>query len=118
MADASANKLDSDKAVKFQECLSDSSISKHHPTQKYNRKDVKQRLVVESWLDDQLRQLYNCKSDQDKYPEIDLDDLLKLEFGFRRDFVKKILHDAPLQQSIDSFIDNLFAQITDLKPLS
>lgn len=33
---------------------------KQQPTQKYDRKEIQKRLDIESWMDEQLRDLYEC----------------------------------------------------------
>ena len=32
---------------------------KHVPTQRYDRKEIQKRLDLESWMDDELKQLYD-----------------------------------------------------------
>ncbi|KAI6646939.1 Protein phosphatase 1 regulatory subunit 14B-like [Oopsacas minuta] len=116
MANASKDNIECEKAVKFNPDVPDGSMLKHHPTQKYNRKEVQKRLVVEAWMDDQLRSLYNCISEQESYPEIDLDDILRLKESYRHDFIEKSLIDA--KHSTDAFIVELLSRIQEIKPLS
>ena len=33
---------------------------KQQPTQKYDRKEIQKRLDIESWMDEQLRELFEC----------------------------------------------------------
>ena len=116
MADANEVNSGLEKSVKFMSTILDRTGFKQHPTQKYNRKEVQKRLVVEAWMDEQLRYLYNCTSDQDKYPEIDLDDIVKLEPHCRYDYIQKSLLDA--KHSIDAFIIELLSRVLDISPLS
>lgn len=46
--------------VKFIEDGSDKPhVVKHVPTQKYNRKEIQKRLDIESWMDEQLKELFD-----------------------------------------------------------
>lgn len=50
--------------VKFLDESGDkANLVKHVPTQKYNRKEIQKRLDIESWMDDQLRYLFDTESD-------------------------------------------------------
>lgn len=45
--------------VKFSEDGSEKpNLVKHVPTQKYNRKEIQKRLEIESWMDEQLKGLF------------------------------------------------------------
>ena len=116
MADANELNSGSEKSVKFMNTVLDRTGLKQHPTQKYNRKEVQKRLVIEAWMDERLRSLYNCTSDLDKYPEIDLDDIVKLEQQCRYDYIQKSLMDA--KHSTDAFIVELLSRVLDITPLS
>ena len=116
MANANNGKSESEKSVKFKSTPSEGTVYKYHPTQKYNRKEVQKRLVVETWMDEQMRILYNCGSDLDSYPEMDLDDILRLEDSFRQEFIEKNLQNAA--HPINEFVLELLSRILDLKPLS
>ena len=34
---------------------------RQQPTQKYDRKEIQKRLDVENWMDEQLRDLFDCE---------------------------------------------------------
>lgn len=116
MADSNEQTIEPKKSVKFMSAVFDRTGFKQHPTQKYNRKEVQKRLIVEAWMDEQLRFLYNCTSDQVKYPEIDLDDILQLEPHCRYDYIQKSLIEA--KHSTNSFIIELLSRVLDISPLS
>ena len=37
---------------------------RQQPTQKYDRKEIQKRLDIENWMDEQLRDLYDCEVSQ------------------------------------------------------
>ncbi|XP_008056353.1 protein phosphatase 1 regulatory subunit 14C, partial [Carlito syrichta] len=45
-------------------------------TVKYDRKELRKRLVLEEWIVEQLSQLYGCEEEEMPDVEIDIDDLL------------------------------------------
>ncbi|NXE13040.1 PP14C phosphatase, partial [Lophotis ruficrista] len=45
-------------------------------TVKYDRKELRKRLVLEEWIVEQLGQLYGCEEEEMPDVEIDIDDLL------------------------------------------
>jgi protein phosphatase 1 regulatory subunit 14C len=45
-------------------------------TAKYDRKELRKRLVLEEWIVEQVGQLYSCEEEEIPDVEIDLDDLL------------------------------------------
>lgn len=48
--------------VKFDECVGESKNKpKAPPTKRYDRKEIQKRLDVENWMDEQLRDLFDCK---------------------------------------------------------
>ena len=116
MANANEVKSQCEKSVKFLSGPSEGSVNKHHPTQKYNRKEVQKRLVIETWMDEQLRSLYDCDSDLDSYPEMDLDDILRLEETYRQEYIEKNLQKA--EHPVNEFVLELLSRILDLKPIS
>lgn len=69
-------KFDTDDVIERQK-------QRQPPTQRYDRKEVQKRLDIEQWMDDQLKILFGCKSDTDTYPELDLDDVLKIDDSSR-----------------------------------
>ena len=48
------------KGVRFKDDAVDKPYPmKHVPTQHYNRKEIQKRLELETWMDDQLKELYD-----------------------------------------------------------
>ena len=48
--------------VKFLEDSGDKpTLVKHVPTQKYNRREIQKRLDIESWMDEQLKDLFESE---------------------------------------------------------
>uniref|UniRef100_A0A3B3HX32 Protein phosphatase 1, regulatory (inhibitor) subunit 14C n=1 Tax=Oryzias latipes TaxID=8090 RepID=A0A3B3HX32_ORYLA len=47
-------------------------------TVKYDRKELRKRLVLEEWIIEQLSDLYDCEEDEMPEVEIDIDDLLEV----------------------------------------
>ena len=48
--------------VKFTEDSGEKpTLVKHVPTQKYNRREIQKRLDIETWMDEQLRDLYDSE---------------------------------------------------------
>ncbi|MEE6475084.1 hypothetical protein FKM82_010613 [Ascaphus truei] len=45
-------------------------------TVKYDRKELRKRLVLEEWIVEQLSELYGCEEEEMPEVEIDIDDLL------------------------------------------
>ncbi len=37
------------------------ALVKHVPTQKYNRKEIQKRLDIETWMDEQLKDLFDSE---------------------------------------------------------
>lgn len=37
---------------------------RQQPTQKYDRKEIQKRLDIEDWMDEQLRDLFDCEVSQ------------------------------------------------------
>lgn len=58
--------------VQFSEELSEPSKPrpKQPPTQRYDRSEIQKRLDIESWMDEQLRDLYECDVSQRERMEI------------------------------------------------
>ncbi|XP_030051373.1 protein phosphatase 1 regulatory subunit 14C isoform X2 [Microcaecilia unicolor] len=46
-------------------------------TVKYDRKELRKRLVLEEWIVEQLSELYGCEEEEMPEVEIDIDDLLE-----------------------------------------
>ncbi|XP_029545354.1 protein phosphatase 1 regulatory subunit 14C [Salmo trutta] len=45
-------------------------------TVKYDRKELRKRLILEEWIIEQLSDLYDCEEEEMPEVEIDIDDLL------------------------------------------
>uniref|UniRef100_A0A667XGW3 Protein phosphatase 1, regulatory (inhibitor) subunit 14C n=1 Tax=Myripristis murdjan TaxID=586833 RepID=A0A667XGW3_9TELE len=71
-------------------------------TVKYDRKELRKRLVLEEWIIEQLSELYDCEEEEMPEVEIDIDDLLEVSSEDERasklqvhlwdcDFVRELL---------------------------
>ncbi|XP_052536447.1 protein phosphatase 1 regulatory subunit 14C isoform X2 [Tympanuchus pallidicinctus] len=65
-------------------------------TVKYDRKELRKRLVLEEWIVEQLGQLYGCQEEEMPDVEIDIDDLLDAANEEERalklqEFIKELL---------------------------
>lgn len=49
------------KHIQFPDDLSDKPNLKHVPTQKYDRKEISKRLEIESWMEAQLKELFDTE---------------------------------------------------------
>lgn len=47
--------------VQFPEDVSDKPNLKHVPTQKYDRKEISKRMEIESWMEIQLKELFDTE---------------------------------------------------------
>ncbi|XDV46428.1 hypothetical protein PO909_014323 [Leuciscus waleckii] len=47
-------------------------------TVKYDRKELRKRLILEEWIIEQLSELYDCEEEEMPEVEIDIDDLLEV----------------------------------------
>lgn len=53
---------DAPARVQFVDSIADPKPRmKQQPTQKYDRKEIQKRLDIENWMDEQLRDLYDCE---------------------------------------------------------
>lgn len=85
-------------------------------TCKYDRKVMRVRLDIEEWMDEQLRELYECEEDEDYPIEIDIDDLLQRSGDDRQKEMESILKDA--SQPSEEFISTLLKRILELQKKS
>ncbi|RXN08273.1 phosphatase 1 regulatory subunit 14C [Labeo rohita] len=65
-------------------------------TVKYDRKELRKRLILEEWIIEQLSELYDCEEEEMPEVEIDIDDLLEVNSEDERavklqDFVRELL---------------------------
>ena len=48
--------------VQFAEGLAEPKPrARHQPTQKYDRKEIQKRLDIETWMDEAMRDLFDCE---------------------------------------------------------
>eukprot|EP00058_Branchiostoma_floridae_P024538 XP_002610028.1 hypothetical protein BRAFLDRAFT_129212 [Branchiostoma floridae] len=115
-------------------------------TVKYNRALLKRRLELEEWVDEALRDIYECdawlgngglpspiiagklhkdenhpfaeaKEDEDYEIEIDIDEMLELQTEEERvEFLKELLVDC--KKPTDEFIQELLQRVQKLQKLS
>ncbi|XP_072165512.1 protein phosphatase 1 regulatory subunit 14B-like [Diadema setosum] len=85
-------------------------------TCKYDRKVMRVRLDIEEWMDEKLRELYECEANEDYPIEIDIDDLLRLTGDDRQREVESLLRDAA--QPSQEFISELLTKILQLQKKS
>lgn len=85
-------------------------------TCKYDRKVMRIRLDIEEWMDEQLRELYECEEDEDYPIEIDIDDLLQRSNAERQKEVESLLRDAT--QPSEEFISILLTRVLELQKKS
>ncbi|XP_077996802.1 protein phosphatase 1 regulatory subunit 14C-like [Glandiceps talaboti] len=89
-----------------------SNRQKNHLTQKYDPKSTRRRLQVEEWMDEELKELYECDEDEDYDIEIDIDELLSKPEASRYTAVQNLLEEA--KKPIDDFIKELLEKIKKL----
>jgi hypothetical protein len=105
------------KAVSFSGDVPEKKSSKQPPTQKYDRKEIQKRLDIENWMDDELKRLYRDEAG-DKYPQLDVDDVLKIDEDLRRQKLVDFLKGA--EESTEDFITELLEKLktSNIKPSS
>ncbi|XP_061668828.1 protein phosphatase 1 regulatory subunit 14C [Syngnathoides biaculeatus] len=86
-------------------------------TVKYDRKELRKRLVLEEWIIEQLSDLYDCEEEEMPEVEIDIDDLLEVNSDDERA--------VKLQESLidcykptEDFIRELLGRIRGMRKLS
>lgn len=86
-------------------------------TVKYDRKELRKRLVLEEWIIEQLSVLYDCEEEEMPEVEIDIDDLLEVNSDDERA--------SKLQESLidcykptENFVRELLARIRGMRKLS
>uniref|UniRef100_A0A8C6R5A3 Protein phosphatase 1 regulatory subunit 14 n=1 Tax=Nannospalax galili TaxID=1026970 RepID=A0A8C6R5A3_NANGA len=75
-------------------------------TVKYDRKELRKRLVLEEWIVEQLGQLYGCEEEEMPDVEIDIDDLLDADSEEER------------ASKLQEFIRELLSRIRGMRKLS
>ncbi|XP_054618269.1 protein phosphatase 1 regulatory subunit 14C [Dunckerocampus dactyliophorus] len=86
-------------------------------TVKYDRKELRKRLVLEEWIIEQLSDLYDCEEEEMPEVEIDIDDLLEVSSDDERA--------SKLQESLidcykptEDFVRELLGRIRGMRKLS
>uniref|UniRef100_A0A8C6U2W4 Protein phosphatase 1, regulatory (inhibitor) subunit 14C n=1 Tax=Neogobius melanostomus TaxID=47308 RepID=A0A8C6U2W4_9GOBI len=106
-------------------CVSSAPITADDPVQKkhgkvtvkYDRKELRKRLVLEEWIIEQLSELYDCEEEEMPEVEIDIDDLLEVNSDDERA--------SKLQESLidcykptEDFVRELLCKIRGMRKLS
>ncbi|XP_059796983.1 protein phosphatase 1 regulatory subunit 14C isoform X1 [Balaenoptera ricei] len=93
---------------------------RHHQgkvTVKYDRKELRRRLVVEEWIVEQLVQLYGCEEEEMPEVEIDIDDLLDADSEEERALkLREALVDC--YKPTEEFIKELLSRVRGMRKLS
>ncbi|XP_028997316.1 protein phosphatase 1 regulatory subunit 14C [Betta splendens] len=86
-------------------------------TVKYDRKELRKRLILEEWIIEQLSDLYDCEEEEMPEVEIDIDDLLEINSDDERA--------SKLQESLidcykptEDFVRELLGRIRGMTKLS
>ncbi|NXU53240.1 PP14C phosphatase, partial [Turnix velox] len=86
-------------------------------TVKYDRKELRKRLVLEEWIVEQLGQLYGCEEEEMPDVEIDIDDLLDAANEEERALkLQETLVDC--YKPTEEFIKELLSRIRGMRKLS
>ncbi|NWH82530.1 PP14C phosphatase, partial [Piaya cayana] len=86
-------------------------------TVKYDRKELRKRLVLEEWIVEQLGQLYGCEEEEMPEVEIDIDDLLDAANEEERALkLQETLVDC--YKPTEEFIKELLTRIRGMRKLS
>nr|XP_005280507.1 protein phosphatase 1 regulatory subunit 14C [Chrysemys picta bellii] len=86
-------------------------------TVKYDRKELRKRLVLEEWIVEQLGQLYGCEEEEMPDVEIDIDDLLDATNEEERAIkLQEALVDC--YKPTEEFIRELLTRIRGMRKLS
>ncbi|XP_063164724.1 protein phosphatase 1 regulatory subunit 14C [Candoia aspera] len=86
-------------------------------TVKYDRKELRKRLVLEEWIVEQLGQLYGCEEEEMPDVEIDIDDLLDAANEEERALkLQEALVDC--YKPTEDFIKELLSRIRGMRKLS
>lgn len=86
-------------------------------TVKYDRKELRKRLVLEEWIVEQLGQLYGCEEEEMPDVEIDIDDLLDADSEEERaSKLQEALVDC--YKPTEEFVRELLSRIRGMRKLS
>ncbi|XP_043940789.1 protein phosphatase 1 regulatory subunit 14B-like [Protopterus annectens] len=120
MAAVSSPESSAQPRVYFQTPAGDDEIpvrKQGRVTVKYDRKELRKRLILEEWILEQLIELYDCEEEAIPELEIDVDELLDMpsdeERGTR---VKELLVDC--YKPTDEFVQGLLDKIRGMQKLS
>ncbi|KAM7368008.1 hypothetical protein PAMP_014264 [Pampus punctatissimus] len=98
-------------------CLGSDQKKQGKVTVKYDRKELRKRLVLEEWIIEQLSELYDCEEEEMPEVEIDIDDLLEVNSDDERA--------SKLQESLidcykptEDFVRELLGRIRGMRKLS
>ncbi|XP_050953382.1 protein phosphatase 1 regulatory subunit 14C [Labeo rohita] len=86
-------------------------------TVKYDRKELRKRLILEEWIIEQLSELYDCEEEEMPEVEIDIDDLLEVNSEDERAVkLQESLSDC--YKPTDDFVRELLGRIRGMRKLS
>ncbi|NP_001087896.1 protein phosphatase 1 regulatory inhibitor subunit 14C L homeolog isoform X1 [Xenopus laevis] len=86
-------------------------------TVKYDRKELRKRLVLEEWIVEQLSELYGCEEEEMPEVEIDIDDLL--EASSEEERILKLQESlVDCYKPTEEFINQLLSRIRGMRKLS
>ncbi|KAG8583513.1 hypothetical protein GDO81_008449 [Engystomops pustulosus] len=86
-------------------------------TVKYDRKELRKRLMLEEWIVEQLSELYGCEEEEMPEVEIDIDDLL--DAASEEERVVKLQESlVDCYKPTEEFINQLLSRIQGMRKLS
>lgn len=106
-------------------CVASDPITADDPVQKkqgkvtvkYDRKELRKRLVLEEWIIEQLSELYDCEEEEMPEVEIDIDDLLEVNSDDERAIkLQESLIDC--YKPTEDFVRELLGRIRGMRKLS
>ncbi|XP_068135652.1 protein phosphatase 1 regulatory subunit 14C [Hyperolius riggenbachi] len=86
-------------------------------TVKYDRKELRKRLVLEEWIVEQLSELYGCEEEEMPEVEIDIDDLLDASSEEER-AIKLRESLVGCYKPTEEFISELLSRIQGMRKLN
>ncbi|KAF4078543.1 hypothetical protein AMELA_G00200310 [Ameiurus melas] len=105
-------------------CVGNGPVPRDDPVQKkqgkvtvkYDRKELRKRLVLEEWIIEQLSELYDCEEEEMPEVEIDIDDLLEVNSEDERAVkLQESLTDC--YKPTDAFVQELLGRIRGMRKL-
>ncbi|KAG7323361.1 hypothetical protein KOW79_013063 [Hemibagrus wyckioides] len=105
-------------------CVGNGPVPRDEPVQKkqgkvtvkYDRKELRKRLVLEEWIIEQLSELYDCEEEEMPEVEIDIDDLLEVNSEDERAVkLQESLTDC--YKPTDTFVQELLRRIRGMRKL-